>query len=486
MKRLFGLLGIISALILCLSTTSVGRHKTNVVVYPSPSGETLSEAYKVTVDKIEVPVYMARVAPEEKELRWKAMDDKVNSANYCDTAAFTYFDISGKVRITVTVPENVREAKILPSFAGIVPEIKGNSITFTLSDPRQLTVEINGEWLRSLHIFANPPEVDAPKPGDPNVIYFGPGIHEVSHMVIGDNKTLYIAGGAIVRAIIEPNEKFRTNSETGLRGYSPTFELSGKNIKVRGRGIIDASGCTTHARNIIHIREGSDVKLEGVILRDASLWTVVIRRSDRVTITNLKLIGYRANSDGIDICNSRDVLVENCFIRTLDDLIVVKTDRGQGEAKRIVARGCVLWNEVAHALSIGAELRENVDSVLFTDCDVIHDKGREWSLRIFHCDAARISNVRFENIRIEESAKCISLWINKAVWSIDQERGYIQGVTFKDIRATGSPLTVELKGYDEEHNIKDVEFRDVVLNGKPFTMEMANDNKFVRNIKIYP
>jgi hypothetical protein len=37
---------------------------------------------------------------------------------------------------------------------------------------------------------------------------------------------------------------------------------------------------------------------------------------------------------------------------------VVKTDRGQGDARRIVARDCVLWNEVAHALSIGAELRE--------------------------------------------------------------------------------------------------------------------------------
>ncbi len=29
------------------------------------------------------------------------------------------------------------------------------------------------------------------------------------------------------------------------------------------------------------------------------------------------------------------------------------------------------------AVSVGAELRENVDDVLFTNCDVIHDKGRE-------------------------------------------------------------------------------------------------------------
>lgn len=47
-------------------------------------------------------------------------------------------------------------------------------------------------------------------------------------------------------------------------------------------------------------------------------------------VTNVKLLGYRANSDGIDICNSRNVTVQGCFVRTLDDLIVVKTDKGQG------------------------------------------------------------------------------------------------------------------------------------------------------------
>ena len=70
-----------------------------------------------------------------------------------------------------------------------------------------------------------------------------------------------------------------------------------------------------------------------------------------------------------------------------------------------------------HALSIGAELRENVDDVLFTNCDIIHDKGREWTLRIYHCDSAHISNVRFENLRIEESPRLISLWIDKASWT---------------------------------------------------------------------
>jgi hypothetical protein len=226
--------------------------------------------------------------------------------------------------------------------------------------------------------------------------------------------------------------------------------------------------------------------VEGVIFRDSSVWTIPIRQSDRVTVKNAKLLGYRANSDGIDVCNSRDVAIEGCFIRTLDDLIVVKADKGQGQVHRVVARKCVLWNEVAHALSVGAELREDVDDVLFEDCDVIHDKGREWTLRVFHCDSARVSNIRFENLRIEESPRLLSLWIGTFVWTRDPERGHIQGVTFQNIRAVADPLRIELNGFDEAHAVSDVVFQDVRVNDRPLTGADVKANAFVRNVSVRP
>jgi polygalacturonase len=195
-------------------------------------------------------------------------------------------------------------------------------------------------------------------------------------------------------------------------------------------------------------------------------------------------LGYRANSDGIDICNSRDVLVENCFIRTDDDLIVVKADKGQGPSQNIIAKSNVLWNPVAHALSIGAEVREPVDNVLFTDCDIIHDQGREWSMRVYQCDSALVSNIRFENIRVEEAHQLISLWIGKAIWSRDKDFGHIRNICFKNIRATGSPLNVELMGADMLHDIQKVTFEDVVLNGKAISLQGVQANGFVKNIRI--
>jgi hypothetical protein len=457
------------AVLVLLMGGSAGLAQENIGLIPA--GEEQSKDYTVQVEGKDVPVYAVKVAPAEPALRWKAMDDKVNSAEYFEKASFGYFDMRGPVTVSVACPEPIDSAKVLPSSLKIVPVIDGRRLSFSLAEPAPVTIEVNGNWVGALHLFANPPEEPTPRAEDPNVIYFGPGVHEVNGVTVGSGKTVYVAAGAVVKG-------------TGDR-RGPVFTLQGEGITVRGRGIIDGSLCPTHSRNLMMVR-GKDITIEGVIFKDSSVWTIPVRQSDRVTIQNVKLLGYRANSDGVDICNSRDVTVEGCFIRTLDDLIVVKADKGQGESRRIVARKCVLWNEVAHALSVGAEIRDDVDDVLFEDCDVIHDKGREWTLRVFHCDAARVSNVRFENIRIEESPRLISLWIGTFVWTRDPERGHIEGVTFKDIVATAERPRIELTGFDEGHAISDVVFQDVRINGKPLTTADVKTNAFVRNMSVAP
>lgn len=458
-----------------------------VIVYSAPPGEKLSNVFKVSVLNQNVAVYTAKVNPKDYIKRLKAYSDVRHAGAYFDLASFAYFDIQGKVTVIVTILDKVTSAKILPTSAGIKPILKQHTISFTLTKPQNLTIEINGEYVQSLHLFANPIESNIPKPNDPNVIYFGPGIHYVSHLTVGDHKTVYIAGGGIVRAVIDPAEYFTTNPNDGLRSYqnSSIFDLLGKNITFRGRGIIDESACPTHAKNMIMVR-GSNIKLEGVILRDASIWNIPIRQSNNIEVDNVKILGYRPNSDGIDICNSQDVIIKNCFIRTNDDLVVLKTDKGQGSIKRVVVQNCVLWNQLAHALSIGAEICEPVDDVVFTNCDIIHDQGIEWSLRIYQCDAALVSHIHFENIRIEEAHKCISLWIGKAQWSRDKDYGYIQDVTFKHIKASGFPLTVEMVGINAQHEIQNVKFEDIKFNGNLINSKMVEANSFVKNILIVP
>ena len=443
--------------------------KNDVVVYPAPEGEILNTKFKVSVNGIQVPVYNARICTEDQQGRHAA--GIVDQAElYYDITGFASFDLKkGTAKIAVSVNEPILTAKLLPTSFGIKSTIKDNTIFFEAAKPQHITVEINGDHIRSLHLFVNPEETNIPDPNDPDVIYFGPGIHEITSIsVTGDNKTVYIAGGAVVRGVLSEEE------QTGRRPAS--FVLKGKNIRFRGRGIFD-HGLIPRAKGRQTMSVTVDgFKLEGVILCNSSLWTVSLRDCNDVHIDNIKIFGHRANSDGIDINSSLDVLIENCFLRTWDDLIVVKTLRGSNqESGRIHVRKCVLYNEIAHALSIGAELTRDVEDVLFEDCDIIGDHGREWTLRIYHTDAALIKNVRFENIRIEESVKFASLWINTAVWTTDTVRGQIEDVVFKNITVnnSGYPLhkEIEFLGYDADHAIRNVLIENVVINGRKISPE---------------
>ena len=475
----------------CVLCTSCKYSKDDVIVYKAPEGEELSAKFKVSVNGVDVPVYNAKICTEDQQGRHKAGIYEEAHLHF-DITGFVSFDMKkGPVKISVSVDELIATAKILPTSFGIIPTIKGKTLTFEVDKPQHVTVEINGDHIRSLHVFVNPEETDIPDPNDPDVIYFGPGIHEITSVrVVGDNKTVYIAGGAVVRGIIGEGEQSRWGS---------SFEIRGKNIAFRGRGIFDQGLVPrTNARRTMSVTVDG-FNMEGVVLCNSSQWTVSLRDCNNVHIDNIKLFGHRANSDGIDINSSVDVLVENCFLRTWDDLIVVKTlKNSEQDAERIRVRKCVLYNEIAHALSIGAELTRRVEDVVFEDCDIIGDHGREWTLRIYHTDKALIKNVRFENIRIEESVKFASLWINTAIWTTDAERGHIEDVVFRNITVnnSGYPLHKEFEfyGFDAEHAIKNVLIDNVVINGRkvvqedivhnPGSKEGIVMNDFVYNVTV--
>ncbi|MBO7602839.1 MAG: endo-polygalacturonase [Bacteroidales bacterium] len=432
--------------------------------------------FSVTVAGKKVTVYPVKVSPADSLMRMKGMDDKHGSADIYEMAAFCSADISKPSTVKVKLNKDVNSAKVLPSSRGIKPVVKGREITFEAVPGDKLTLEIDGDEIHSLHIFTDAPEEDYIDFSDPNVIYYGPGEHHVSRIIIRSNQTLYIDRGAVLYG------EMYLNAQTGI--CSPVISLIGDNIKVRGRGIVDGSLCSTLTTHLLSIN-GNNISVEGITLRDGSVWTLPVRNSKNVIIDGVKILGYRANSDGIDICNSENVIVRNCFIRTLDDLIVVKTLQSGGPCRNVHAYHNVLWNEVAHAVSIGAELRKDVSGVVFEDCDIIHDKGREWSMRVYHCDQARVSDIVFRNLRFEESRNFISLWINNAIWSSSDERGHIDGVVFENITADKviNPV-VQLLGYDESHLVENVSISNVVVNGKAVSTADLKCNEYVKNINI--
>ena len=114
----------------------------------------------------------------------------------------------------------------------------GDTITFTVAKPAHLTIEPNGNGDRPLHLFINSPEADRPDPASKDVIYFGPGVHEVTTIRPKSGQTVYLAGDAILRAKIAPGERpVQEKNWRGNKVYATLIKTAGvKGVKVRGAG----------------------------------------------------------------------------------------------------------------------------------------------------------------------------------------------------------------------------------------------------------
>ena len=143
-----------------------------LTTYPAPKDAELMNDFSVKV--------------RQNGKDWKSVDtylvqvDEVQGNNHnVENASMSYFDFSGEVEVSVTFNHGtIQTGRIRPLSYGIAPSIDGNTMTFKLDRPRNLSVEVNGDIFHNLHLFANPIDEKKPKKlKDKNLIYFGPGIH---------------------------------------------------------------------------------------------------------------------------------------------------------------------------------------------------------------------------------------------------------------------------------------------------------------------
>lgn len=449
----------------------------NLTIYPAPAGEGLSEDYTVSVNGNSVPVYSTKV---------------LNGG----PASFAGFEFNGSVTVTITPKRGCKSVTIRPASYHMKSDVRVGCITFTLDRPRYLTIEPDGNIDRALHLFADAPEKNAPKKDDPNVIYFGPGVHDFTTGQIKSGQTLYIAGGAIVRPTIQRDIKPTVEKNwAGNKEYGNLFTAEGaKNIAIRGRGILDLSALPWHARTTFVISNCDNVLVEGITILDSAAWVVAIFGSRNVTVRNIKQICGRENSDGIDICNTRDVLVEDCFLRNNDDEICVKTTSPSPAqtTERVMVRNCVIWNDRARGLGITSETRTDIHDVTFRNCDIIHDlsKGGDCAaLAILVSDSGTMSDIRFEDIRIEDARTTLFKgWIGKDMWGHDAERGHVNGVFLRNITYTGANHPpILFTGYDATHLFDNINLQNVRYSGEPATTPAeayVTANEFTHNLTV--
>lgn len=413
--------------------------------------------YDVWINGIKDSVYVARVQDPPWNKEKTGLDF---GGNYY----FSSFDVDKPVEIKIKSKKNLNNVVFRPGNIEVKNLTKSeNEISFVIEKPVKLIIEPAGKN-SPLLLFGNAPEQDVPDRNDPNVVYYGPGIHHPKDALISleDNQTLYVAEGAVIHG--------------GVR-------VKGENITICGRGIICGNEFVWRqfARNLISVEESNHVVIKDVILRGSATWTMPIRNSKNVSIENVKIVGGRAqNDDGINPCNSQDVFITNCFIRTDDDCIALKGLKPAPDnenVERITVENSILWCDRARIFLLGHESRaEYMRELTFKDIDIVHFSMTPFLLE--PGENMRLENVVFENFRINGEGQKEFIRLKPAINQYMQTKvpGYIKNITFKNISVTGKegPYKIQLLGADEEHDVRDVTFMDVSVLGQNVTEGYAN------------
>ncbi len=428
-----------------ISAPANGSGPVQVVTYPAPANEPRSADYEISVNGQSVDVSMARVL--DAPFAGKEWD-------YGGAYSFANFDFAGPVEVLIRSKRVLDQTVIRPASA--VDSLMHDGpyrLRLTLVKPRFFSVEPEGRK-GPLLLFANPLEVNAPVPGAPGVVYYGPGIHSAERIVLTNHQTLYLAGGAVVKAGVV---------------------AEGVNIRIAGRGILDGSdwpwlkGPTPHVLSL----RGTNLTIEGITIRGASHWTLVPRQSRNVTVRGVKVCGGRVqNDDGMNPCNSQDVQITDCFIRSDDDCVALKgldSSASNSNVERILVQNTVFWCDRARIFLLGHESRaafmrqitfRNLDIIHFTMTPFLFEPGEEM----------RLEEVLVENVRIHGEGQRELIRLKPVVNQYMKKKvpGHVRQITFRNLEVEGAPgeYLIQLEGADEDHGVRDITLENLKVRGQ--------------------
>ncbi len=425
-----------------------------LTVYPAPAAET----DLLHNDDFTVKVRKAGGSWQDLYEYDLKVDEVQDTRHTVMQASMCSFDFSGEVEVAVTPNKNqINTARIRPLSHNITHKIAGNTLYFKLKKPVNLSVEINGDIFHNLHLFANPIDDFKVNKEDRNLIYFGPGVHEVpgGKLKIASGKTVYVAGGAVIKGQLLVSEA--------------------RDVKIMGRGIIDFS-----VRGAVQIERSRNILVEGLALTQCP-----VGGSDSVTIKNVKSISYYGWGDGMNVFASNNVLYDGVFCRNSDDCTTVYATRKgfTGGCRNIVIKNATLWADVAHPIMIGihgnAENPDTIQNLIYTNIDILDHKEAQLDYQgcfaINAGDNNLIKDVKFEDIRVEDFRQGqllnIRVFYNKKYCKAP---GFgIENVLFKNIVYSGNNAELSMiAGYDSSRMVKNITFENLLINGKKITDNM--------------
>ncbi len=353
-----------------------------------PHVEALSTDYSVSVNGVPVPVYTARISKYPFNREWPGYQRAIDQS---ELVSMINLVSDEPLHITVTTTRPHERIFIKPHSKGITPTEADGRITFTLPENGQFVLETDS-YHGCLYIFNSAP-IEAPAPASVTH-YFGPGVHFPGKITLHSHESVYIDRDALV--------------------FGCLFAENAEDIHIFGNGLLDDAGearvdpnCyEAYTNGNLKFYDCRSIRIEGILCRDSAIWCLNLFHCFDVTVDGIKIFGqWRYNTDGVDLVNCQNITIKNSFIHSFDDTVTIKgIDRyATTDNMHILTENCILWCDWGKTCEIGIETacREYRD-IIFRNCDIL--RAGNTALDIQNGDCAAISDILFEDIRVEYNA----------------------------------------------------------------------------------
>lgn len=261
--------------------------------------------------------------------------------------------------------------------------------------------------------------------------------------------------------------------------------------------------------SVIVFKNCKNVKAENFIIENSAYWTFRLDKCVCVQIRNFVINNNRnvANADGIDMVGTSDVLIENCFISTSDDGIVIKNAAWEGcdsPMRHISIRNCEIISRT-NSIKVGTETTHDISNINIENCRLFMTDlypGTVSAISLEAVDGAELSDVHIKNIYADrcscplfirlgnrnraakvnaQSARAVEFGEKAQKGGIADKNKYnfkseISGITVENLTAKEAEIPVMICGFRQRgktKRVKNVLLKniDISMTKRPFIMD---------------
>lgn len=342
-----------------------------------------------------------------------------------------------------------------------------------------------------------------------------PGEYHTAPLVVGDDTTLHLEAGAVLRFVGDytafPTVESRWEGWDQV-GFHPCLRVEdAENVAITGQGTIDGGGeywwdfyevpeadlpaglvdrlTEFKQRNdkrddvssftlrppLFQVHESENVTVSGITLRNSPFWNTHIVYSKDVTLRDITVRNppEAPNGDGIDIDSSESVRISDTYINAGDDAICLKSGkdaegRNRGRpAAQITVTNCTV--EAGHGgVVIGSEMSGDVRDVTVSNC-TFRDTDRGIRIKTQRGRGGVVEDLRFDGI-VMRNVACPFV-INGYYFTdidsdpkpVDETTPMVRNIHLSNVTARNVETAGFLAGLPEQH-VENISLTDVEID----------------------